>query len=61
MSLKQLAIGVTIIIYACVGLGFFFTMHGFYISLLIVGILWVLEQFGIGTVSRPGRRTEVQA
>ena len=56
MSLKQLAIGETICIYALMNLGHFFTSEWFLWSLFVVGVLWIVEQFGFGSVKRPVRR-----
>ena len=63
MSLKQLAIGVAIVLYALANLSTKVTYRMFLYCLVVVGILWVLEQLvpALTTVKRPVRAAKTDA
>ena len=43
--LTKLMIGIDVIIYGLANLGYFFTMRGFYIGLVVLGIVYLLDTF----------------
>ena len=60
MSLKHLAIGLAITLYGLINIkGADGIRLAFWITIIVVGVLWMLEQFGLGSISRPVHKTEV--